>query len=285
MNFQADKLSGDAHLLKGLNRNISSGLRITSPFLGFLWDVLLFFTSILSLPIRVLLRKDFGERTISGLSILLSFVWLYLSPFFNSLYHSPDLLPNILYGTWPANRSLYLVIFYILFIIVAVISEIQSRQRRIKGRTKIYSYYRGDSILSTKRGQDRVNSLHKAKIWTFVEPVITFILGYLIFRSLADDLGFVLLTGSIALFVEEYGVLQKAKAIELDLIDGELEAIHIEKLQEQIKLKFEQGAIKSDGEQTINVVKIPTDDEVMKYMAFQDQKHKIMPKKESAKVT
>jgi hypothetical protein len=284
MNYQADKLSSDANLLKGLNRNISSGLRITSPFLSFLWDILLFLTSILSLPIRVLLRKNFGERTISGLSIILSFLWLYFSPFFNALYHNLDLLPNILYGTWPANRSLYLIIFYIFFIVIAIIAVVQSRQRRIKGQTKVYSYYRGDSILSNTTRQDRVNSLHKAKIWTFIEPIIIFILGYLIFTFLVNDIGFVLLTGSIALFIEEYGVLQKAKAIELDLIDGELESIHIEKLQEHIKLKFEQGAIQHDGKKIINIVKIPTDDEVIKYLDFQDQKQKMKFQKKTAKV-
>ena len=265
MSFNADKITGGGNLAKGINRNISRGLGMASPFLGFLWDILIFIASIFAFPIRIFLRNNFGERAIGGLSIALSALWLIFAGEFLISWGLIMTRRAYLYSQLEAH-TVYQYVYLVFFLIFSIHSLNQARKRRKKGIIKIYSYYRGDSIFFPKKGQERFNNLSNASVWTFTEPFFVLGLGMLVRNYLDPVLGFILFIGAIALFIEEYGVYQKAKSIELDLVDVELESEYVDKVEKELELRFSGNS--NTLSTTKNIAGIPSEEEVEKYFNY-----------------
>ena len=261
MSFNADRISSDSSLAKGLSQNISRGLGSSSPVLGILWDILIFIASIVALPVRVFLRKNFGERTIGSLSIALSILWLFSAGDIRRLYLIYFVSEDTFMDYYPSSKLQSAFIF--CFILVSLHSLFQNRNRRKKGQMKIYSYYRGDSIFYKTNSKNRFNDLSNTSIWTFSEPIFILVLGLWMNEGLDEVLGFTLIAGAIGLFVEEYRVYQKAKAIELDLIDVELESAFIEGVENELKTRFRNST--SSGKSNFSIAKIPSEKDVQAY--------------------
>jgi hypothetical protein len=261
--------------------------------LGILAVGYFFIVSTLSLPARLLLRKNMGERAFSVASffmVMLFFTLFHLMLFVLMI----DLTPYGLYARMQEstifdfssmslsrfllNFLLFLLSPFVIFMTVLfgkAVAHFKYHLARARRNVISYSFYRGDGIYFEHRKGGRIFGfeVNETILRMLVEPIGLFKFSFLIlalsiaaliFRGyypadgfhlvLIDDITFgtlavsiTLIISSIALFLEEFSIMQKGRDAILDMVDGELDMQQILAIKEKLKVE----SPKASDEKTI----------------------------------
>lgn len=131
-----------------------------------------------------------------------------------------------------SGLSMNLKFLYGLIIIFSIVHfiEIQIRRRR---EEVVHSFHRGESIVGIalkKLGID----IKERYSWMYLEPIIIFFLAMgLQFFSDTEALVLVLKVSAICLFLEEYRVFIENRSMVLDVIDSQIDGLHLASIQEE----------------------------------------------------
>ncbi len=257
------------------------------PIFGILAIVYYFILSVSSIPARLLLRKNMGERTFTIPSFLLAF--LFFSVFNLILFivfvkrtsfglyekcQNIDILNfSILPNSYFLPSILLLLLNPLIIFMTVIFSKAVDHFKYHLARARInvvsYSFYRGDGIYFEHRKGDRIFGLeiNDTLLRMLVEPfgmlklsvlILALSIAAFLFRSyhpeegflflLIDDITFGMLAAgitsiisSIALFLEEFSIMQKGRDAILDMIDGELDMQRILMIKEKLKIEHPKG--------------------------------------------
>ena len=187
----------------------------------FVWDLVTFVASFLTLWLEVFLRKDFGERYLSN-GIAVVSVLLF---FFNFI--GLVILRRIFFR---ADAAFYLVIaFWVVFVILVIIHRGEIRRRNRYGE-KWHSWYRGSSHLHRLLGA--MNESFPDRLVKLVfEPLAGLVVAF-VFWFLSRELTFALGVASVALFIKEANIQASMRQQYLDIVDAQIEAEAISELAE-----------------------------------------------------
>lgn len=229
----------------------------SNAILGALIQGYFFIVSAGALPIRIILRKNLGERSFSLFGFIVSMCfYIYYGVFLGAF--GVVFLTDKFFGSTETNRLGYTritllnpLLIFIVIVIILAIKHFKNVMKRAQHNQAQYSYFRGEGKYFRK---------HKGrKKWGFeiderfmrmvIEPLAMFRIGFLILlvsiatlsfnhfyvvmtKSLiflqpiiiwTAMLGFVLLLGSICLFLEEFGIMMRIRGAVLDLIDADID--------------------------------------------------------------
>ena len=207
-----------------------------------------FIVAIGAIPLRLLLRKNLGERAISPFAFVV-FLIAYLTHGYligiviQAAFETGN--NTIFDGLDPAN-PLFIIL---IIIIVKGITHFGRVILNASSNNIGYSYYRGESVFFQK------NYKHQDK-WLFglpkndeyirmiKEPVISLLVGTFLFLGFffvlkyqswdfdymemlilvfanISTIGLIMIFSGICLFLEEFGIMMRTRAAVLDLIDAE----------------------------------------------------------------
>lgn len=229
----------------------------SNAILGALIQGYFFVVSAGALPLRMILRKNLGERSFTILGFIVSICfYAYYGMLLGGI--GVIALTSQLFGgieeNWMNYARLILLNPFLIFMIIVIIKAIQHFKkvmRRAQKNQIQYSYFRGEGIFFRKRkgGQKWGFEIDERFMRMVIEPIAVLKIGFLIlFTSIGvvtfnyfyvvmtelliflqpiliwtAVLGLVLVLSSIFLFLEEFGIMMRIRGAVLDLIDGDID--------------------------------------------------------------
>ena len=128
-------------------------------------------------------------------------------------------------------------IFIGLVMIVGIFHLVEVYSRNTK-KELVNSYYRGDSLFFGWLEGKKIFriKISMTRIWMFIEPLFILFIAYLVREVLNyNDVALVLTISAGCLFLEEFRVYQENRRIELNLIDGWLDAHYVSNMHKQFQ--------------------------------------------------
>ncbi|MBL7815680.1 MAG: hypothetical protein JNL70_11745 [Saprospiraceae bacterium] len=221
-----------------------------NPIANAILGVVFFAVAIAAYPAKLFFREHLGERAIRIIDpfiYLIAFCqlgfWTALGSF---LLHSV-LLGDGLLKDWswlgialslPIPSLVFL--FWLFRISYKHFKSINLHQS-IEYDNRCHSFYRGDSrYFKSFIGKNWRNAtVSQFHIQLLAEPLSTFLFGIaLLFLDMT--LGIALMIGGVCFFIDEFEVIRRRRDMVLDVLDGEMDAMYIEKARNLFrKLKEE----------------------------------------------
>lgn len=238
--------------------------------LGALIQGYFFVVSAGALPLRMILRKNLGERSFSIFGFIVS-ISFYI--YYGILLGGAGVitLTSKLFGGVDANWLDYARVIllnpFLIFMAIVIIRAVQHFKkvmRKAQNNQVQYSYFRGDGIFFRKRkgGKKWGFEIDERFMRMVIEPLAVLKIGLLIlfiaagavtfnyFYVVMTDsliylqpiliwtavLGLVLVLSAIFLFLEEFGIMMRIRGAVLDLIDADID------MQMIMKRKAEMAA-------------------------------------------
>ncbi len=220
-----------------------------NPIANAVLGVIFFAVAIAAYPAKLFFRENLGERAVRIIDPFIYIVaffelgfWTIIASFllnilmlgkgFDDLSPFAMILaipfPSIIFLFWLLRRS------YKYFKSINLHQETDYTKR-------VHSFYRGESkYFKSLIGKPYRNIIIKEfHIQLFLEPMVTLLLGIALI-ILDMTLGVALIIGGICFFIDEWEVIRKRRDMVLDSLDGEMDAVFIEKARSRFrKLKEE----------------------------------------------
>lgn len=245
-------LQGSLTKMEGVDalRGLSSLSARNNLIIGTIVSSYNFVISVCSIPMRLVFRKNMGERAFSPFAFIVAFIFyffwgLFLGTFFVMLFFKHNYtineyfmwMPIYFFVTTPYSWCLFLLAYF-------GINHFRRIIKKARNNDIGYSYFRGESRFykSTFTGK---------KVWRFeaddsftrmiIEPLSSLVVGafimitlalIIIFTSTPSKLmathlmwwmmfGAAISFSSLCLFLEEFGIMMRLRAAVLDLVDAE----------------------------------------------------------------
>lgn len=258
----------------------------SNAIIGALIQGYFFIVSVGALPIRLILRKNLGERSFTIFGFIVSMCFYIFYGIFLGGFGVISLVTQF-FGeieiTWLTNIRIFLLNPFFIFMLVVIskaVTHFKDIFRKIRTNQIQYSYFRGESIYFKKRkgGKKWGFEIDERFIRMVIEPLAVLRIGLLIFLVAAGVvsfnyfyilmtktllffqpiliwtaiLGLTLVFSALCLFLEEFGIMMRIRNSVLDLIDADIDMQivmkkRVEMASGQIEMPEELRTLQTDN--------------------------------------
>lgn len=267
----------DSEAIRGMSSFNMKGLTV----MGLLYQAFSFIIASASIPLRLFLRENLGERTIKPMMFLFSIaIHIYYFTIFDIIF---VVLAATVVDDFSTNQMIQMGVMgllnpYFIFLIVVIRKGIKHYKQKVREAANYqtgYTFHRGDSKYFTDSIGKKVHGFYADEniVRMIVEPKAVFKLGmalflvcsavslysffiaetenpYVLFFAFSIGCtGLVLALDAICLFIDELSLFLGKRDKVLDILDSQDDMNEIKLGREQIEKGRSQTRAKNDSNQ------------------------------------